>query len=371
MQEGRASALMKIALVEAFFTGSHQRWAEELQTYTSHQIDIFSLKGNYWKWRMHGGAISLANQFLEKSEEYDLILATDMMDVALFKSLINTKYNKTPIALYFHENQLCYPWPETDRDLQKNRDSHYGFINFSSALVADKVFFNSQFHKDAFLNALPNFLKRFPDYNELDSIKKIREKSEVLHLGMDLKRFDKYKCKLNSKPLILWNHRWEYDKNPIDFFKAFYRMQAKDLDFELVILGENFRKIPEEFDIAKEKLKDKIVFMGYAKNFKDYATWLWKANILPVTSNQDFFGGSVIEAIYCNCYPVLPNRLAYPEHLQNNIENFYNTFDELCKRLENVILDFNNLKKLNSFIIKYDWEEIIGEYDERFLEIGK
>ena len=362
---------MKVAFVEAFFTGSHKRWAEEMQTFSSHQIDIFSLKGNYWKWRMHGGAISLANQFLEKGEEYDLILATDMMDLALFKSLISEKYNDTPIALYFHENQLCYPWSETDRDVQKNRDSHYAFINFSSALVADKVFFNSDFHKASFLGALPNFLKGFPDYNELDSIKKIQEKSEVLHLGMDLQKFDKYKCKANSKPLILWNHRWEYDKNPKDFFKALYKMKEKNLDFEVVILGENFRQIPEEFEIAKEKLKDKILFMGYANSFKDYATWLWKAHILPVTSNQDFFGGSVVEAIYCNCYPILPNRLAYPEHLQNNEENFYNSFDKLCQRLENAILKFKNLEKLNCSVKKYDWKEIIEEYDEKLCQIKR
>ena len=205
---------MQIALIEAFYTGSHKRWSDELQQFSSHQIDIFYLKGNYWKWRMHGGAITLANQFLEKAKQYDLILATDMMDIALFKSLISEKHNNTPIALYFHENQLCYPWSETDRDVQQNRDSHYGFINFSSALVADKIFFNSQFHKNAFLGALPNFLKGFPDYNELSSIKKIKEKSEVLHLGMDLQKFDKYQKEKNQKPLILWNHRWEYDKNP-------------------------------------------------------------------------------------------------------------------------------------------------------------
>jgi len=355
---------MRIALIEAFFTGSHKRWAEELQSFSSHKIDIYSLKGNYWKWRMHGGAITLAKQFLEKGQQYDLILATDMMDVALFKSLISAKHNDTSIALYFHENQLCYPWSETDRDVQKNRDSHYAFINFSSALVADRIFFNSQFHKDTFLGALPNFLKGFPDYNEIDSIEKIEEKAEVLYLGMNLKKFDKYKTKQNKKPLILWNHRWEYDKNPTDFFKALYKMQEKNLDFEVVILGENFRQIPEEFEIAKEKLKDKIVFMGFTQNFEDYASWLWKANILPVTSNQDFFGGSVVEAIYCNCYPILPDRLAYSEHLQNNENCFYNSLAELCKKLERSILSFNNLEKQNSFVKKYDWKEIIGEYDK-------
>ena len=362
---------MQIALIEAFYTGSHKRWADELQQFSSHQIDIFQLKGNYWKWRMHGGAITLANQFLEKAKQYDLILVTDMMDVALFKSLISEKYNNTPIALYFHENQLCYPWSETDRDVQQNRDSHYGFINFSSALVSDKIFFNSHFHKNSFLGALPNFLKGFPDYNELDSIKKIKDKSEVLHLGMDLQKFEKHKCKPHSKPLILWNHRWEYDKNPIDFFNALYKMQEKKLDFEVVVLGENFRKVPADFEAAKEKLKDKIIFMGYAESFKDYANWLWRAHILPVSSEQDFFGGSVVEAIYCGCHPILPNRLAYPEHLQNNKENFYNSFDKLCQRLENAIFKFKNLEKLDSFVKKYDWASIINEYDKKLRKIKK
>ena len=362
---------MQIALIEAFYTGSHKRWADELQQFSSHQIDIFQLKGNYWKWRMHGGAITLANQFLEKAKQYDLILVTDMMDVALFKSLISEKYNNTPLALYFHENQLCYPWSENDRDVKQNRDSHYGFINFSSALVSDKVFFNSHFHKNSFLGALPNFLKGFPDYNELDSINKIKEKSEVLYLGMDLQKFDKYQNEQNQKPLILWNHRWEYDKNPTDFFNALYKMQEKKLDFEVVILGENFRKVPAEFEAAKEKLKDKIVFMGYAESFKDYANWLWRSHILPVSSKQDFFGGSVVEAIYCGSHPILANRLVYPEHLANHPHLFYNSFEEFCEKLEDAILNFTNLKSMYKFVKKYDWDEMAEEYDEKFKQIKK
>ena len=362
---------MRIALIEAFFSGSHMKWALELQSFTSHTVDIYSLSGNYWKWRMHGGAITLANKFLKKGKKYDLIITTDMMDIALFKSLIIHKYIDIPIAVYFHENQLCYPWSENDRDVKNNRDSHYAFINFSSALVADKIFFNSHFHKNIFINSLPNFLKGFPDHNEISSIEKIAEKSQVLHLGMDLIKFDKHKCKLNSKPLILWNHRWEYDKNPLDFFQALYRMQEEKLEFKVVVLGENFRKVPAEFEIAKDRLKEKIIYMGYVDSFKDYAEWLWKANILPVTSNQDFFGGSVVEAIYCNCFPLLPNRLAYPEHLPLSDDMFYNNFEELCIRLKNLIVNFQDLYNVSRYIRKYDWTILIDKYDKEFMEIKK
>ena len=73
-----------------------------------------------------------------------------------------------------------------------------------------------------------------------------------------------------------------------------------------------------------------------------------------------------MEAIYCNCYPILPNRLAYPEHIPNNTSIFYNDFDELCKKLENSILNFKQLEKFNTFVEKYDWQNIISVYDEKF-----
>jgi len=48
----------------------------------------------------------------------------------------------------------------------------------------------SQYHFDAFFDELPNFLKGFPDNNELKSVSEIKRKSSVLYLGMDLKKLD-------------------------------------------------------------------------------------------------------------------------------------------------------------------------------------
>ena len=73
------------------------------------------------------------------------------------------------------------------------------------------------------------FLKQFPDHNELSSINCIEKKSVVSHLGLTLQKFDNYKTIPNNKiPIILWNHRWEYDKNPTSFFHALNEIK-KDL----------------------------------------------------------------------------------------------------------------------------------------------
>jgi glycosyltransferase involved in cell wall biosynthesis len=371
---------MKILLLETFFTGSHRKWAEEFQRFSKHEIEILSLSGNHWKWRMHGGAITLASKasaFIEKSGKVDLVLASDMIDLSLFLSLTRKWSHDIPTAVYFHENQLNYPWSPTDADVKLERDNHYAFINYSSALAADKVLFNSQYHHDAFLGELPKFLKAFPDNNNSETVEAIREKSSVLPLALDLKKFDEHKPAKIDRPnraVVLWNHRWEYDKHPAHFFNALFQLADHGIDFRLVVLGESYEKRPPVFDEAKEKLADKILHFSYAESFDEYCKWLWTADLLPVTSSQDFFGGSVIEAMYCNVVPFLPKRLAYPEHIP---AQFHSTFfydeEDFVAKLQRRIMDVKYLRVMDTqqYARKYDWSNLIEVYDEDMIKVAR
>lgn len=369
---------MQILIIEPYFTGSHKAWAEGYQKYSVHKVKILSLGGQFWKWRMHGSAVTLAQQFLSQELNLNLILATDMLDVATFLALTRNKTASIPVAIYFHENQLCYPWSPEDQDVFQQRDQHYGFINYTSALAADAVFFNSDYQKKCFLNELPNFLKQFPDHRGIENVARIAAKSQVLHLGLDLHRFDQRKPEgqaknKSSKPIILWNHRWEYDKNPQDFFRALSILQQQGLDFHVAILGENFSQQPIEFQNARVELGDKIVHFGYVKDFAHYAEWLFKADIIPVTSNQDFFGAAAVSAIYCGCYPILPNRLAFPEIFPIELypENFYHQFEEFVEKLAWAIknIAFTRQKKFSSVVEKYSWHHMASQYDSIFENV--
>jgi len=364
---------MKITLLEPFFTGSHANWAKSYAEHSQHEVKILSLTGHHWKWRMHGGAVSLAKMYLQANERPDLILATDMLDLSTFLALTRHQTHDIPTAVYFHENQLTYPWSPTDQDVRLRRDQHYSFINYTTALSSDALFFNSHYHQQSFLESLPKFLKSFPDYNELDSIENIVKKSQVLHLGMNLEKFDKHQPSLpndSKRAIILWNHRWEYDKNPVDFFQALFTLADRGMDFKLVVLGENFPKSPAIFEEAKKRLADKILHFGYVADFKTYAEWLWKADIVPVTSIQDFFGGSVVEAMYCNCKPLLPSRLAYPEHIPELLHPtfFYKDQNDLIKRLQGLLFHVGVLRKQETqqFVKQYRWQKQAPIYDAAF-----
>ena len=119
--------------------------------------------------------------------------------------------------------------------------------------------------------------------------------------------------------MILWNNRWEYDKNPDDFFKVLDILAEKGLDFKVVVLGENFKRNPDVFERAREKHGNRILQFGYVESRNEYLQWLFSSDILPVTSNQDFFGLSVVEpeiltALISN--PKLIRNLEFKEHLK-------------------------------------------------------
>jgi glycosyltransferase involved in cell wall biosynthesis len=364
---------MNILLLEPYMAGSHAAWANQYAACSRHGVQVLGLPGRHWKWRMHGGAVTLAGQWLDKKTPVDLLLATDMLDLACFQGLTRHRCGAVPSVLYFHENQLTYPWSPRDTDPGRQRDAHYAFLNFTSALAADSVLFNSRYHHDAFLEALPRFLKRFPDCRQLADVRRIRDKSHVLPLGLDLRRLDAYrqeKTLSKSGPLILWNHRWEYDKNPEEFFSTLFVLADEGWPFEVAVLGESFAETPDIFQQAQQRLGERIVHFGYARSFDEYARWLWRADILPVTSIHDFFGISVVEAMYCQAWPLLPRRLAYPEHLpvKWHDRHLYDSSQELLDGLRALLADPSVMDGQNprAWVEHYDWHWQASCYDSFF-----
>jgi len=327
---------MNILLLDGYFGGSHVQWGKSLKKYSKHKVDIYSLSANHWKWRMQGAAVTFAKKLRNETPEVDLFLCTDMLNLPLFKSLVPQQYRDVPMVLYMHENQLTYPWSPNDPEKITKRDAAYGFINYSSALVADRVLYNSKYHLNSFLAAK----------NHVESN--------------------------NEIPILLWNHRWEYDKDPETFFSSLFQLKENNVRFNLAVIGREYERQPEIFKTAKEMLSSEIVQYGYVESADDYYKWLWKSDILPVTNQQDFFGISVVEAIACHCFPLLPKKLSYGEHLdiEKHPTNFYDE-GQLYPSLEHSIQSQSykdNLETANQ-MEKYNWEKLIDQYDDCFAEM--
>jgi glycosyltransferase involved in cell wall biosynthesis len=326
---------------------------------------------------MHHAGKYFAYEIIKLKTTYDLILCSDMMNVAEFRGLLsalgesNSWFNKIQIITYFHENQITYPWSDSDPDPTLKRDNHYGWINYVSCLSSDFILFNSNFHKNSFIQALPSFINQFPNVPQNDFIDSISKKSSIIPIGLDLLNLSNLDSVKNEIPTILWNHRWEFDKNPELFFNILIDLKSKNIKFHLIIAGESYKNYPKVFDDAKLALSDRIIHFGFVENRSQYVELLLKSDIIPVTSNQDFFGISVIEAIAAGCVPILPNRLAFPEHL-NQIEfqkYYYDSPDDLKSKLIQFIKEDHSSQTLRNYVLKYDFKDIGPVYDLYFSQV--
>jgi len=349
-----------ILIVDSFFTGSHQYWGKELKKRLPFEGELLTLSGKFWKWRMEAGAIELAEKFKKLNKKPSCIIATDMVNIPLFYAYAGITIDRIPCIMYFHENQFSYPLSKKDTDIKEGRDNHYGFINLSSALFTKNLVFNSLFNQKSFFDGCLKLFKKLPNHklkNDFD-----RLKSRIIYPGIEsnpIVKESKNKPKMHT---ILWNHRWEHDKNPDLFLKGITALQKKKIPFKLIITGKGTEKNEVKRSINAQ-FHNELIHCGYCENKNEYLSLLQQATLLPVTSKHDFFGISVAEAMDAGCFAILPNHQAYPEHLENNFksgvlydypEGFYEAL------IQSVGNDVVSATSTSSFY----WEAIIAEWTE-------
>ena len=287
---------MKVLLVEPYYSGSHKYWADNFIERSSHEVKIHTMPGRHWKWRMKGSAIYLADLLKKDPFVPDLILCSSMMDVAMYKALIFKKGFSPPVFLYMHENQLTYPF--STMDSRKHEDFHYGFINIGSCIASDKIIFNSRYHRNVFLEAVENLRKRLPDFNQ-SYLFDLEQKTTVIYVGIHMEKMKNLELRENRyHPTLLWNHRWDEDKNPQLFARLCQHLKFNGIDFKMILLGDHGTKVNNTYEEININYNQHIIHSGYASEAL-YMDLLKQATLLPVTSDHDFYGISVLEAIYC------------------------------------------------------------------------
>ena len=349
---------LRFLFLESYYGGSHQEFADGLCERSSHDIVLVTLADRFWKWRMRGAALHFAGK-VDKPEQYDGVIVTSLLSLADLRGIWGDRC--PPVIVYFHENQMTYPVRQGGI-----RDVQFGFSNISTALAADRVVFNSRFHLDEFLEGVESLVRQMPDYRPRWVRKVIADKATVLHPGCRLRRPSPKRSCDGGPPLIVWNHRWEFDKVPEAFFGALDRVLAEGLAFRLALLGENFQVVPTPFLDARDRYGDRIVQYGFVPSRAEYLDWLARGDIVVSTAIQENFGISVVEAIAAGCFPLLPNRLSYPEVLPAEFHtgSLYTDTDQLAMRLGELLADPPPRdERLMDLMWEYSWDRLIGAYD--------
>lgn len=299
---------MRALLIEPYASESHRRLLDGLQRRLPLEFERIEMPPRKWKWRMRGAALHLVPE-LERRPPADVLFCSAYLALTDLVALGPEWVRRARKVVYFHENQFVYP-----KRLDQEWDFHFALTNVTTALAADAVAFNSRYNRDSFFEALPVLLKRFPDFRPLWVTETIAARSRVLPVPLDSTEFENLPRPHREGPArIIWNHRWEYDKNPEEFFAALYQLDQSGVDFELAVMGQQFQDRPPVFDEAEKRLAHRIVQWGHLSSRAEYLASLAAADFVVSTAIHEFFGVAVMEAVRAGCTPVLPRRLAYPE----------------------------------------------------------
>ena len=359
---------LKILALEPYYNLSHSVFLEGYSRYSGHAVDIWSLPGRKWKWRMRGSAYHFAQLAAAEAPGAvpDVVFASDFLNLADWKAICPPAYREVPAVLYFHENQASYPLSRHAKG-----DHDYGWINLSSCLAADRVLFNSRFHRGQFLAAIREALSLMADGVPDDLADRVEERSGVFPVGIDFEPHDRALEEFGEAgagpPVILWNHRWEYDKRPELFIEALASLLKLDVDFRVIICGESFDGSYPAFRNARELLGDRLIHLGFYEDRGDYLRAVAGSSVVVSTAAHEFFGISVVEAIYLGCLPVLPRALSYPEILPERFHAacLYNDPAELPGMLVSFLREppADLAGELRQAAARYHWQKLAPELD--------
>ncbi|MDB4614768.1 DUF3524 domain-containing protein [bacterium] len=362
---------LKILALNPFHGGSHQAFLETWTRHSQHEFTTLTEPATRWKWRMRQSAVAFAeraSQLYADASLPDAIFTTDMLNVAEFRGLA-PHLATVPLVVYFHENQLTYP---IDPARPKKIDLHTAFSNFSSALVADEVWFNSEFHRQEFLSALTQWLRKMPDGDLDRKVDAIQSKCIVQYPPVELLAREKTVFEPKHPPHVLWVGRWEHDKRPEVFFNALRQLKADAVPFEVSVLGESYRNAPDYFAVAKSDLGDQIRTWGYLESVDAYRNVLQTADVVVSTAVHEFFGIAIVEAVSAGCCPVVPDALAYPEVLGRQLPVFHSaTVRSVTDAIRQCFSSLATRRELTQQAVSpYSAPRRAAEMDQRLREVG-
>ena len=372
---------MRILLLSAYDADSHKYWRQGLQkNLPNHHWTVLALPPRHFSWRIRGNSLSWAFQEQDQlQKDYDLIIASSMVDLSALRGFV-PKLSFIPSLVYFHENQFAFP-----DNASQHASVEPQIVNLYSALCADRLSFNSAFNRETFLQGASKLLRRLPDEVPDGLIERLQAKAQVLPVPLfpledtngevlkpgaeaDAQWHDSHWQTPNSAATtlrIVWNARHEYDKGPKQLLAVLHALEAKGVPYKIAVLGQQFRRSPEEFSTLKQHFSHRLAWFGYLNSSAEYRQCLASAHCVLSTALHEFQGLAVLEAIAAGCIPVLPNRLAYPEYV--DAKYLYcgsNDVQEEAESAAALLLQVSQLPLPN--VSSFAWHALQNRYEEAF-----
>jgi hypothetical protein len=163
-EENASGDSLRILALEPWLGGSHELFLEQWREGTEHELEVVGLPAHHWRWRMHSAPWQLARRLLEVRLP-DVLLVSDYLDLPSLLGQLPPAWSRVPVVAYFHENQATYPLSRHSTPQDRERDRHLAWLNAMTVLRADRVLFNSEYHRQDFERAMDAQFRIWPKPN--------------------------------------------------------------------------------------------------------------------------------------------------------------------------------------------------------------
>lgn len=311
---------MEVVFFEPWYGGSHRAFLDAWTRRSRHRITVHGLGPRHWKWRQESSAWELARR-VQNEPPPDVIACSDFMDLPRLLGFLPARWRSAPTLAYFHENQLTYE-PATpsgekgrsDPNVRPNlaEDFTHGFSNIMTAVRADAVVFNSEFHRAEFASAAEELLRRLPKPNPRAALRDKLGAAEAIAPLPELRQVPLGPGAPPDAPLrVVFPHRLDPDKEPRAFFGAI-EQASRRAKLEVVLLGGLLDRASPSIQHAARAIANVTLHTGYCPSRDDYLAHLGSADVVVSTARHEFFGIAFAEAMAAGCTPLAPDRLNYP-----------------------------------------------------------
>lgn len=252
----------------------------------------------------------------------------------------------------------CNYWIDTKTEPKVADDRvAYGLRQIDGALAADLVPFTCESTKEIFLREV--FFE-----SGLSNQRRVRGNSTIWDFGFSTKEMDKYFVGRRFKKItIIFPNRlsrinYTHHKEFIEAVNSLYKERK---DFQVIFTNPS-HKISWQW--LHENVASLKIIANHILNRKEYVELLWKSDIVVSLYDKERYGGCAnVEAIYCDCLPVMTR---YGEY-ETRASKSYPFFVELpltANKIKDKLNDAIDFVKSCKIQIK-DWTIIESDLKQR------
>lgn len=224
----------------------------------------------------------------------DILLFMDLSFPGVFQQYL---YHKRPYKAYC----FCHATSINHLDYFSEFNNKYDYSKFlnelSNILLFDKVFVATNYHRNKILYHACRFF---------NDVTKIKEKLVVLGA-------------LPPSPMSENKHISFNEKN-----------------YDLISLSRpSYQKVNQTLENIVEKELNINIVRRECNSWNEYSSFLNNSKLLLVTSKEDTYGYQIMDAALNGCFPIAPDKLAYPEILFE--DSLYNDIGQLISYIHNYL----------------------------------